>query len=172
MSALIFIATRFIAVPYFNGIGYFNLGDCLILFTSILIGPIEGIFSGIIGSVISDLTSGFSYFIPFTIFAKALEALVCYLLFYLLKKYKYIKYISFFIGPLFMVLIYFIAYYLLGGVTYALTSSSFDLLQGVIASILSIILLELFKNFNIPGTNKNLIMFYKKNENKKDKTNV
>ena len=48
MIALIYVCTAFLSIPFANGAGYFNFSDCLILFTSIYIGPVEGILSAII----------------------------------------------------------------------------------------------------------------------------
>ena len=82
LSALIFIATYFIKIPYFNNSGYFNLSDGLIIFTSIYFGPIVGIFSSLISTSLADLLSGFAICIPFTIVAKGLESLLSFLLYY------------------------------------------------------------------------------------------
>ena len=149
MIALVYITTMFIKIPY-SGQGYFNIGDSIMLFATIFFGPIEGIIAGVIGSAIADLTSGFPIYIYFTIIAKGLEGLSAYFLFKILKKHKIAKFSSLFIAPLFMVVTYFVAYIVLGDIQYALVTSPFDLLQGLICSIIATILLLAFKNIHTP----------------------
>lgn len=145
LSALIFVVTFFIKIPYANGAGYLNFSDALILFGVAFFSPLEGIIGGIVGSCLADLVSGYSAFIPFTILAKGLEGLACWLLLFLLKKFKIIKNISFIISPFVMVLVYFITYIILYGFEYACVSSVFDIIQAVSCGALSIFLLLILK---------------------------
>ncbi|MFA6755196.1 MAG: ECF transporter S component [Bacilli bacterium] len=145
MMAIVFIGTYFIAIPYGGGAGYFNLSDGILLFTTIYFGPLIACISTI-GSVIADLVSGYALFAPFTLLAKVIEVIVCFVLSIMLNKTKHIKYLSLIIAPLFMVLTYFISYIILFDINYAYASSLFDLIQGVCGSIVSIILLLIFKN--------------------------
>ena len=152
-SALIFILTSFVAIPYAGGAGYFNFSDTLILFASAYFGPEVGIIAGIVGASLSDLYLGFANCIPFTILAKGLEGIVFSLLFYLLRKRKYLKNISFFIAPLFMVASY-IPYYLIyddGAGALALISSCYDLIQASISAILSFLIFHVLIKFKLPG---------------------
>src|SRR5574344_867567 len=89
--AIIYVCTAFLSIPFANGAGYFNFSDCLILFTSIYIGPLEGILSAIIGCALADLQAGAAQFIPFTIVAKGLEAIVAFLIYKPLKKTQCFK---------------------------------------------------------------------------------
>src|SRR5574344_101876 len=141
--AIIYVCTAFLSIPFANGAGYFNFSDCLILFTSIYIGPLEGILSAIIGCALADLQAGAAQFIPFTIVAKGLEAIVAFLIYKPLKNHNILKYISVVIAPLFMVATYFLAYILLFDISYTF-NSIFDLIQGLVGSILAITLLKLF----------------------------
>ncbi len=150
LSALVFVTTFFVHITYPNGAGYFNIGDAIIIFSSIFFGPIEGVFAGVFGSLLADLASGYVQFIPFTIVAKGLEAVVCFTLFYILRKTKYIKFTSMFISPLFMVLIYFVSYYLLFGIEYAFVSSPYDILQGELGGIFALILYISFNKLHLP----------------------
>lgn len=154
-SALIFVLTSFLPIPYAGGAGYFNFSDLLILFSSAYFGPFVGVLSGIIGASLSDLYVGFANSIPFTIIAKALEAIVFSLLFYFLRNHKYLKHISFFIAPVFMVASY-IPYYLIydnGQGVMALVSSCFDLIQGTVSGTLAILLYLAFYKIKIPLLN-------------------
>ena len=148
MTALIYVITAFLPIPYAGGSGYLNFSDGLIMFTTIFIGPIEGISSAIISCSLADLTAGEANFIPFTIFAKGLESLSCYLIYRLLKNRHILKYLSCLIAPLFMVLTYMIAYLIMFGSSY-LINSVFDLIQGIAGTILSIILLKAFERIKL-----------------------
>jgi len=148
MTALIYIVTAFLPIVYAGGSGYLNFSDGLIMFTTIFVGPIEGVFSAIFACAMADLTAGAANFIPFTICAKALESISCYLIYKILNKHKYLKYISCIIAPLFMVLTYMVAYLIMYGSSY-LVNSLFDLIQGIAGTIISIVLLKVFEKLSL-----------------------
>lgn len=153
IAALVFVATVFISIPYAGGAGYFNLSDGLIIFSTIYFGPIVGIFGGIIGTSLGDLYAGYANCIPFTILAKGLEGLVCFLLYSFLKDKKYLNYLAFIIPPIFMVASY-IPYYLIyddGQGVLALISSCYDLIQGLSGIIVAISLYTVFKKITLPS---------------------
>src|SRR5574344_493015 len=159
MMALVYLATQFLAIPYSNG-GYFNLSDALIMFTAIYIGPLEGLIAGIAGCVVADLLSGSNgVFVPFTIIAKGLEALIAFGLYYLLRNKKHLKYIALPISATFMILTYFVVYCVLFDIKYAYISSLFDLIQGYTGSLLAYLLLKAFQKIPLP---------FRSNANKKD----
>lgn len=68
MSALVFIATFVPKIPI--PLGYAHLGDAAIFLAVIYCGRKIGIISGIIGSALADLLSGFPIWILPTIFIK------------------------------------------------------------------------------------------------------
>lgn len=143
LAALIFVCTRYFAIPYSLG-GYFNFSDVIIIFSSIFFGPFEAILSGAIGCSIADLTSGYAVFVPFTLIAKTLEALSVWMIFYLLKKYKHIRYISIIIGPLFMIFTYFFANIILFSLEAAISNLPFDAIQGYVGALLGYLILKIF----------------------------
>lgn len=154
-SALIFVLTAFVAIPYAGGAGYFNFSDTLILFASAYFGPEVGIIAGIVGASLSDLYLGFANCIPFTILAKGLEGIVFSLLFYFLRKRKYLKNIPFLIAPLFMVASY-IPYYLIyddGAGAVTLLSSCYDLIQAGISGVLALITYNVIARSKLPALN-------------------
>lgn len=164
ISALIFIATAFITIPYAGGIGYFNVSDGLIMFSTVFLGPIVGIFSAIIGCSFGDLYAGFANCIPFTILAKSLEAITVFLLYNSLSKTKYLKYISYFISPLFMVLGY-IPYYLIyddGQGVLALISSLLDLIQALAGGVIGITLHQMLSKVHLPSYYRKEALFKSK----------
>lgn len=75
--ALVFVVTRFIQIPI--PLGYFNVGNTVILLACILTPSPYGIIAGCIGSALADLTSYPAYTIP-TAIIKLLFPLVFYLM--------------------------------------------------------------------------------------------
>ena len=92
-------------------------------------------------------------YIPFTIIAKGLEAILAFIIFYYLKNRKFLKYLSFILPIIPMVLTYFVGYVIYYDLNYALLSSSFDLIQGLVGSLISVVLFNLFKlNYHLNYT--------------------
>ena len=139
MTALIFVVTLFIQIPY-PGNGYFNFSDALILFTTIFIGPLEGFISGVISCCLVDFKSGYAMFVPFTFFAKGLESIVCFIIYFILRKTRFVKYISFYVGGIVMFITYFIAYIILNDLNTALSLLPFDIVQGLVGASVGLIL--------------------------------
>lgn len=69
MSAVVFIATFIPKIPI--PLGYAHLGDAAIFLIVFICGRKIGILSGVIGSALADLLSGFPLWILPTIFIKA-----------------------------------------------------------------------------------------------------
>lgn len=72
-TALIFAVTRFIQIPI--PLGYFNVGNTVILLFALLLPEGCGIFAGGIGSALADLSSYPAYTLP-TLVIKALMVLI------------------------------------------------------------------------------------------------
>lgn len=139
-AALCFVCTSFLQISYAGGMGYFNFGDCISLLVVMFIGPLEGMLVGMLGGSMSDLFLGGANFVPFTIVAKGSMCLVTGILMKVLKNHKFMRFISPFIGMIFMVLTYVVCYYILYKEGFWL-SSLFDLVQGISSSIIAILLL-------------------------------
>lgn len=59
------VATMIIQIP--NGIGgYFNLGDCIVLLSGWLLGPVYGALAAGVGSALADLFAGYIVYAPIT----------------------------------------------------------------------------------------------------------
>lgn len=76
-AALTFVVTRFIQIPI--PLGYFNIGNTVILASCVLLPSPCGILVGAIGSALADLTSYPVYTIP-TLLIKALFPFLYYVL--------------------------------------------------------------------------------------------
>lgn len=141
-TALAFIFTYFVRIPI-STTGYFNVGDAFIILSAIVIDPFSGVLVGVLAGTLSDLLSGYAIFIPFTIIAKGLEALLAGLIYHRLKN-KF-RYIGILLGPLLMVAIYAISYLILFDLSLLIASVPFDLLQASIAIVLSYILIKVLE---------------------------
>ncbi len=141
-TALSFIFTFFVKIPFPSG-GYFNIGDAFIILSAIVIDPFTGVLVGALAGSLSDLFAGYALYIPFTIIAKALEALLAGLIYHKLK--GIFKYIGIFAGAILMVATYALAYFLLLGKNAMWANLPFDGIQAVIAVTLSIILVIIFE---------------------------
>ena len=78
LAALVCVATMIIKIPSPLK-GYLNLGDCVVLLSGWMLGPIYGFLAAGIGSAFADLFSGYVVYVPATFAIKGLMALVaCY----------------------------------------------------------------------------------------------
>lgn len=78
-AALTAFATS-IAIPVPITHGYVNLGDCMVILSGIVLGPMYGFLAAGIGSALADIIAGFILYSPATFFIKGLMALVVYLI--------------------------------------------------------------------------------------------
>lgn len=79
-AALTCICTMIIKIPTPTG-GYIHPGDGMVLLCGIILGPGMGALAAGIGSMLSDLFSGYMVWVPATFIIKALAAMVASVLF-------------------------------------------------------------------------------------------
>ena len=72
-TALVFLGTRFIAVPA-PVFGFLNIGDCFVLIAAWILGPVYGFAAGAIGSALGDLAWGAFIYMPGTFMIKGVMA--------------------------------------------------------------------------------------------------
>lgn len=77
LAALVFIATFFLKIPLPQG--YAHLGNCFVLISGWVLGPVYGALAAGIGSVMADVCGGFAIYIIPTFIIKALSAIFAYL---------------------------------------------------------------------------------------------
>lgn len=161
MAAFTCIATMIIKIPT-PTFGYIHLGDGLVLLCGIVSGPVIGAFAAGIGSMFSDIFSGYASWAPATLIIKALTAGIAGLLFHKAVRRKESArtrsvsvILSGLVGEAIMVIGYFLyeaglAAFASGGFTTAalaagITSSAagipFNIVQGVVGIIISLVLL-------------------------------
>lgn len=110
-AALIFVVTRFLQIPI--PLGYFNIGNVVILIGCLLLPNPYGVYAAAIGSALADLTSYPVYTIP-TLVIKALFPLLFYFLLTKLADKKF----GTLIDAAIVTLIPLFGYTIVGGVLY------------------------------------------------------
>lgn len=163
LAAMTCIATMIIKLPT-PTFGYIHLGDGFVLLCGIILGPIPGALAAGIGSMFSDLFSGYVSWAPATLIIKALTGGLAGLLFHRLQhlvkssKSRYAAVIvSGMIGEALMVIGYFIYEAFLAafgssslnhaslaaGIASSATGIPFNIVQGTVGIILSVLLLPI-----------------------------
>lgn len=84
-TALTCIATMIIQIPSPTN-GYVNLGDCFVLLSAFLLGPVLGTVAAGTGSMLADIFSGYTYYALGTFIIKALMAVCAYFIYRLVQR--------------------------------------------------------------------------------------
>ncbi len=122
--------TYVIRIPTPGTSGYFNLGDIAVIFCGLFLGGRLGTIAGGVGSAIADLISGAFIYMPITLVAKGLEALIAGTL-----GKKHPLFLA--LAVIVMISVYFIAEIFLPGMGWAAAVSSLPLniIQGIIGAV-------------------------------------
>ena len=140
MAALVYAATMMIQIPSPMN-GYVNLGDCFVLLSGWLLGPWYGAAAAGIGSMLTDLLSGYAHYAPGTLLIKGLDAMAAALIFRALGKTKLGYLVSGLVGETIMVVGYFVyAGLMLGKGMAAALSIPGNVVQGVMGLAIGIVL--------------------------------
>lgn len=164
MALMVALTTVFtlasIALP---GGGYYNFGDIAIFISAIVLGPLSGMLTGALGGSLGDVILGYFAYAPFTLIIKALEGLIAGLV----AKYAVLfcqkikaktspealfATLGTLLGGLIMAFGYFLAEGLIlaeGKWSGGIVNLPWNILQGTISAILSIILLYVFRLKNV-----------------------
>lgn len=164
MAALTCLCTMVIKIPTVTG-GYIHPGDGMVLLCGIILGPGMGALAAGIGSMMSDLLSGYMAWVPATFIIKALCALAASLLYRSLAKLLSDKkasaairiIIGGIIGETIMVIGYFLfeiglnaagnggftASAIAGGIAYSAAGIPANIVQGVTGIIIAAVLLPI-----------------------------
>ena len=144
-AALTCVATMIIHIPSPIG-GYFNLGDCMVLLSAFVLGPVWGTAAGGIGSMLVDLLGGYGHYAPGTLIIKGCMALVAALIVKAMKESKASYVISAVVSEVIMVVGYFgYASLLLGKGWGAAASIPGNLVQGAMGMVIGLVLLVVLK---------------------------
>lgn len=134
--ALTFTLTFFPSIEV--GVGFIHLGDIPIYLSAMLIDPWTGALVGAIGGSLADLLKGYAVYIPFTIVAKVLEALLAGFVFQRFKRGA-LRYSGVVLGGIAMVLTYLPAYWIIDP-TYLILGLTMDLIQSGLSVAIAIAL--------------------------------
>ena len=149
MAALTYVATMGIQIPSPMN-GYVNLGDCFVLLSGWLLGPWYGGAAAGIGSMLTDLLSGYGYYAPGTFVIKGLDALVAALLFRAMGRTSTAALVSGLVGETIMVAGYFgYAALLLGKGLGAAASIPGNLVQAALGLLIGFLLLKVLQKTRI-----------------------
>lgn len=136
LSAVICVATMIIQVPSPMG-GYVNLGDCFVIVSAWILGPVFGFTAAGIGSALADLISGYVIYIPATFVIKGSMAIIASIITgKLLSLKKSHDFSSYTIGSVASELVMIFGYalydtFLYGGSFIAALSSIGNFIQGI-----------------------------------------
>lgn len=161
MAALVTVSTMVVQIPSPTQ-GYINLGDCFVLLSGWMLGPVYGALAGGLGSALTDLLLGYSYYAPGTFIIKGLAALTASLVFKALSQSRdksalsdnseksghstVFLVISGILGEIFVVAGYFgYSALILGKGAAAALSIPGNLLQAAVGIIVGTVLYKIFK---------------------------
>lgn len=85
MAAMTFIGTMIIQVPTPTK-GYIHIGDSIVYLCGIVLGPVYGALAAAIGSLLTDVLSGYMMYAPATFVIKGLDAYAVGIIYYFLIK--------------------------------------------------------------------------------------
>ena len=155
MIALTCVLTMVVRIPSPTK-GYMNLGDCAVLLSGWLLGPVWGSLAGGIGSALADLFSGYPVYMPGTFIIKALMGLIVSLvpLFFRESK-KGIRRVAFVTASLIAEALMIAGYWLYEAVVIgygfipALAGVSGNIVQGIVGIAGSCFLVEILSRTDI-----------------------
>ena len=141
LAALVALATVLFRLPAPIAQGYVHLGDALILFSAMLVGPIAAPIGGI-GSALADLLAGYPMYILPTLVIKALVGWVASWRLDLYDQYALLRCaLTFTLAELVMVAGYLIYESFAFGFAAALSAAPMNLIQAIASVALACALL-------------------------------
>ncbi|MBN2335367.1 ECF transporter S component [Candidatus Bathyarchaeota archaeon] len=139
MGALATIATMIFTFPIPATSGYFNLGDTIVIITSLTFGPVVGALAGGLGSGLADLLGGWYNWVIFTTLIKGAEGAVAgYLAGDPATRTLQKTIVAWLVGGVMMVGGYFVVQVFMYGVTAAVSELPFNMLQMTGAGLIGI----------------------------------
>lgn len=145
LAALCFLGTCIIHIPSPTQ-GYWHIGDSMVFLTGALLGPVYGGFAAGIGSMLADLASGCSIWMPATFIIKFLMAAIMGIV---LKKSATIANVKTVIAMVIGVIILVLGYYLAGSIIVSnflspLADCIGNIVQGIVGSVIGFVIMTVF----------------------------
>lgn len=140
LTSIVCVATFVVKIPSPATNGYFNLGDCFVLLSGFVLGPVYGALAAGLGSALADILSGYMQYAPATFVIKTLMAVAAYFFAKALAKKPLIgKILSGIAAETIMVLGYFGYEAIILGYGIAAAGSIFsNVMQGIVGIIAGI----------------------------------
>lgn len=143
-AALIFVGTQFLQIPL--PFGYFNLGDCFILMSAVIVGGPYAVVAAAVGATLADVLSGYVVYAPATMVIKALMAVVMILMGRIYRKKQGVrKVVWWVIGAVLAELTMMGGYFAYDAILYgpagALASLPGNALQGLVAVVSGVLIM-------------------------------
>lgn len=150
MMAMVFVVTRFIQIPI--PLGYFNVGNSVILLFCLVVGSPYGIVASALGSALADLVSYPVYTIPTLI----IKAIMPWLFYVIVKKIKK-RNIAVIIATAVSTLIPLFGYTITGAIVYGSLITGIAQFPGLLLEYIAnfIIIIALFKPIESVGRRLN-----------------
>ena len=151
LAALTCVATLIIRIPSPLH-GYINLGDCIVLVSGWLLGPVYGFLAAGIGSALADVFAGYFVYAPATFAIKGLMAVAAYFIFKALSNNKLSKagyIISGIVAEIIMIAGYFVFEGFLYGFGAVLVNIPPNAVQGVAGIIVGSLLIAVINKTHI-----------------------
>ncbi len=146
--ALVCIATMIIRIPTPTN-GYINLGDCFVLLSGWLLGPVYGVIAAGVGSMLADFIAGYSIYAIATLIIKSIMCFLAWSIFTAKKNIAF-QLISAITAEAFMAFSYFLfECVFLGQGLAASFGLAANIMQGVVGILLSIPVFLVFKRNRI-----------------------
>lgn len=146
--AFVFVGTQFLQVPL--PFGYFNLGDCFILLSAVIIGGAYAVVASALGAALADVLSGYVVYAPATAIIKSLMVLAMLAVLQLCrnrskKTQNILSCVGAVVAELIMICGYFIYDTLVYGLAGAAASLLGNILQGSAAVVIFVIAFAVLK---------------------------
>lgn len=154
LAAFTCVATMVIRIPSPMD-GYVNLGDCIVLISGWVLGPVYGFCSAGIGSMMADIISGYPHYAPATLVIKGAVAICAALIPLVFRNRDKIggfiaRLVSGAAGEAVMVLAYFgYEALLLGNGLAAASGIPGNIVQGVVGIITGMLIYEILNRLKV-----------------------
>ena len=150
LAALVCVSTMILPIPSPTG-GYVNPGDAFVLLGGWLLGPWYGAAAAGIGSALTDLFMGYTFYAPGSLVIKGVTALLASVLHSVFGRRAWSLPLSAAIAELWMTLGYFLFTSLLLGKGWAaLLSVPGNLVQGAVGLVIGCTLLHVMHRYHLP----------------------
>lgn len=143
LAALTCVATMIIRIPSPLH-GYINLGDCIVLISGWLLGPVYGLLAAGIGSALADVFAGYFNYAIATFIIKGLMAVAAYFVMKALSKMK-VKTVGYIVSGIVAEIIMVFGYFVFEGFMYGfgavLVNIPPNMVQGVAGIVVGTLLM-------------------------------